>query len=55
MSICQAYREAPDECELAWNIVSFGEDDKYEGLVVPHEDSKGLFEKSFKHHEKREG
>ena len=41
LSICQAYREAPDECELAWKVSSFGnfggDDSKYEGLATPHE------------------
>jgi hypothetical protein len=53
MSICQAYREAPDECELAWKIMTFQDEDKFDGLNTPHE--RGLFEKSFRHHEKGEG
>ena len=35
MSICQAYREAPDECELSWKIASFMDDSEFEGLITP--------------------
>lgn len=37
LSICAAYREAPDECELAWKLATFGTDDQYDGLMTPHE------------------
>ena len=47
MAICDAYREAPDECELAWQLATFEVEEKYEGLVTPHED--GLFSQSVSH------
>ena len=37
LAICAAYREAPDECELAWKIVTFSnETSEFEGLKTPH-------------------
>ena len=52
LAICAAYREAPDECELAWKLQSFGSDEQfnsYEGLVTPHSD-EGLFSQSQESH-----
>lgn len=37
LAICQAYRQAPDECELSWKINSFMNETEYEGLLTPHE------------------
>ena len=46
MAICNAYREAPDECELSWKIKGFGDEaKKFDGLYTPHE-SDQLFEQS---------
>ena len=45
-AICDAYREAPDECEIAWKVASFGEEvAKYDGLLTPHETDE-MFEQS---------
>ena len=57
LAICAAYREAPDECELAWKLQTFGSDDQfnsYEGLVTPHSD-EGLFSQSRESHQLSEG
>ena len=37
LAICSAYREAPDECELSWKVMTFGNgtDDDFEGLNTP--------------------
>lgn len=44
MAICNAYREAPDECEISWKIKGFGDNiEKFDGLYTPHEADK-LFE-----------
>jgi len=46
LAICAAYREAPDECELAWRIQTFGNTTyEFEGLTTPHS-NEGLFAKS---------
>lgn len=48
LAICAAYREAPDECELAWKLNMFSDDEKFnefEGLDTPHSDD-GLFSQS---------
>ena len=36
LSICAAYREEPDECEVAWRIATFNLPPEFEGLVTPH-------------------
>ena len=48
LAICEAYREAPDECELSWELAAFEVQEKYDGLVTPHEDD-GLFAQSKTH------
>lgn len=41
LAICAAYREAPDECELSWEIKTFYKDEgKFEGLLTPHEEDR---------------
>lgn len=52
-SICNAYREAPDECEISWQIQSFG-DQKYDGLNTPH-GKDALFEMAQKQENFSEG
>lgn len=40
LAICAAYREAPDECEIAWKVASFGQNETYDGLKTPHDYDK---------------
>ena len=49
MAICSAYREAPDECELAWETVTLFEGEyKYDGLQGPAQsENEGLFSKAY--------
>lgn len=37
LSICSAYREAPDECGLSWRVAAFGTNMTFDGLKTPHE------------------
>jgi len=53
LAICSAYREAPDECELSWEIIAW-EDKEFDGLVTPESD-QGIHEKSLRHMKKSEG
>ena len=53
MSICSAYREAPDECELSWKLKSFMENAEFEGLNTPL-DGDQLFKQSQVSHSKNE-
>ena len=57
MSICAAYREAPDECELSWETAKmFDGEYKYDGLEGPaHAKDEGLFSQASGSLEPNEG
>ena len=53
LAICSAYKEAPDECELSWQVKGFMNQEEFEGLDTPRYSDK-IYKESLNSHQKNE-